>query len=90
MAAMTTPRTAKRAAAALTRHVPIRTRYSGTKPDRPGSAMEARPAVSHSPARTGATRCIPAYSRMSWVPPRRDSHPDNQNIAAMDTPWATM
>ena len=52
--------------------------------------MEARPAVSHSPARTGATRCIPAYSRMSWVPPRRDSHPDSQNIAAMDTPWATM
>ena len=66
------------------------TRYSGTKPDRPGSAIDARPLISHRPARTGVTFCMPTYSRMSCVPPRRESQPDRRNIAAIDTPWATM
>ena len=87
---MTTPRTANSASGPLTVHVPMSTRYSGTKPDRPGRAMDARPDTSHRPARTGVTRCMPSYSRMSCVPPRRESQPESRNIAAIETPWATM
>ena len=90
MAAMTTPRTAKSASGALTFQVPMSTRYSGTKPDNPGSAIDARPEISHRPDRTGVTLCMPTYSRMSCDPPRRESQPDRRNIAAIETPWATM
>ena len=91
IAAMTTPRTAKRASGPLTVQVPMSTGTSGTKPDRPGSAMRREAAhPADRPARPGVTFCMPTYSRMSCVPPRRESQPESRNIAAIDTPWATM
>ena len=56
---MMTPMTAKAAASQFASNVPTSTRYSGTNPDRPGSAMDARPATRDSPASTGVTRCMP-------------------------------
>src|SRR5690606_37252090 len=58
-AARMTASTANAAATMFTRNVPRSTRYSGTKPDRPGSDSVARPATSQVPASTGVTRCMP-------------------------------
>ena len=72
---MTTPATATAPSAADTEKVPVSTIHSGTKPLRPGRAMEARPHTSHVPATSGRTRAMPPSSEIFTVPVRRARKP---------------
>ena len=72
---MTTPATATIPRGTEREKVPVSTIHSGTKPLRPGSAMEARPETRKVPATSGMTRAMPPSSLMATVPVRRARKP---------------
>ena len=84
------PAVANTAATLYREKVPISTRNSLTKVDRPGSESMARPEIRNSPASTGATLCTPPKSAIRSVPRRAIRNPARMNSAPVANPWLTM
>ena len=90
MAAATTPKVATSAHQRWTRNVPSNTKYSLTKPLRPGRPIEASITMVKMAAITGAGPWRPVSSAIFEVPRRATNHPMSRKKAAVMIPWLSI